>query len=182
MKFINLTKKLAVIALTFLLSLKGYSQTNSSVFLSQDGFVSFKLTTEGFYLYISQTGHITGYGAFGNGNIEYDYNNRVIQIGSTKISYDSQGRLDAFGSTVVHYDFYQNRIDKVGNLEIHYDFYQNRIDKFDNLSIHYGFYDNKVDKIGNATIKYNNQGFVELINDTDEIVIFKPKLGVDVGK
>jgi len=178
----NQSKKLVILVFVILLSLKSYTQTNSSVFVSQEGLVSFKLTKDDFYLYISQNGKITGYGTFGNGNIEYDYNNRVIQIGNIKISYDTRGRLGAFGNTIVHYDFNQNRVDKVGNLEIHYDFYQNRIDKFANLSIHYGFYDNKVDKIGNATIKYNNQGFVEKIDDYDEIVIFKPKLEVASDK
>jgi hypothetical protein len=178
MTFTNLTKKLAVIILTFLISLKSYSQTNATVFVSQDGFVSFKLTKESFYLYISQSGDITGYGAFGNGDIKYDYNSRVIQIGTTKISYDFKGRPNAIGNTSIHYDFYQDRVDKIGSIDIHYDFYQDRIDKFDNLTIHYGFYDNKVDKVGNATIKYNFQGFVEKIDDNDGIIVFKPKLEV----
>src|SRR6476661_6207268 len=74
------------------------AQDGLAAMVSQDGYLSFRITLSDFYVHISQSGKITEFGALASGNISYDVNGRVDRIGSTNVSYDVYDRVDRIGS------------------------------------------------------------------------------------
>lgn len=156
------------------ISLKFVSaQSGLTAFVSQEGNLSFKLTKSAFYIYTSQKGKITGYGALGDGSISYDFKGRVDKIGALLISYDFSGRIDAIGTTKISYDF-SGRVDQIGTTKINYDFSGN-VDNLGGQRISYNL-NKKVDKIGSATISYNFSGNVDKIDDDESLIVYIPKL------
>jgi hypothetical protein len=166
----KITTILSVLLLASFLISPSYSSAQNKVtaFVSQNGEVSFKVEKPGFYLCISQTGGITGYGILKTGAFSYDFNGRIEKIGTVAVSYDFNGRIDEIDSERISYD-YNGRVSEVGDTEISYDF-NNKVDQIGAQKVSYG-HDGKVEKISSASISYNFNGKIEKIND-DQGVVF----------
>lgn len=152
------------------------AQDKYMAIVSQPGTLSFRITISDFYLYVSQSGKITGYGSFVNGNISYNVYGKVSQIGSTSISYDVYGRINRIGSSNISYDVYE-RVNNIGSISISYNVYE-KISVFSNDNVSYNVYD-KVDRIGSASISYDGSGNVNRITDNEGFIIFRPKTEVN---
>jgi len=160
---------LAFILTTSFLLVPNDSSAHNKVtaFISQNGELSFKIEKSAFYICISQTGGITGYGILKTGVVSYDFNGRIDKIGTVPISYDFNGRIDKIDSERILYGF-NGRVSDVGDTKIAFDF-NNKVDKIGEQKVSYG-HNGKVEKISSATISYNFLGKVEKITDDQGVV------------
>jgi hypothetical protein len=165
----KITIIISFLLISFFLIAPNYSsaQNKVSAFVTQNGDLSFKVEKSAFYMCISQTGGLTGYGVLKTGEFSYDFNGRLEKIGTVAISYDFNGRIDKIDSERISYDF-NGRVSEVGDTKISYDFY-NRVDNIGEQKISYGI-NGKVDKISSATVSYNFTGKIEKINDVQGVV------------
>ena len=165
----KITTILAFLLIASLLISPNYSSAQNKVtaFVSQNGDLSFKVERTAFYMCISQTGGITGYGILKTGVVSYDFNGRIDKIGTVPISYDFDGRIDKIDSERISYDF-NERVSDVGDTKISYDF-NNKVDKIGEQKVSYG-HNGKVENISSATVSYNFTGKVEKINDDQGLV------------
>ena len=170
-----ISKTTFILLLTFSINFAS-GQNAFTAFISQKGNLSFRLTKSGLYLYTSQKGELTGYGAPANCTISFDYRGRVEKVGTFPVYYDLIGRINKIGTTSISYDF-SARVDKIGTTGISYD-YGGNVNNIGGQRVSYN-YSGKVERIGSATISYNYSGNVDKINDKEGFVLFRLKISSD---
>lgn len=168
----KLIPKLLLASLLIATTTISNAQDRLTAMVSQDGYLSFRMTLSEFYVHISQSGKITEFGALASGNISYDVNGRVDRIGTTNVSYDVYDRVDRIGSTNISYNV-SGRVDRIGSTNISYSV-RDKIDRIGSKNVSYNVYD-KVDRIGSSNISYNVYGKVDRISDSEGFIIFRKK-------
>lgn len=109
------------IAMLSMLARNASAQQSGTSSLSNEAPLRFKIEKPSFCIYLSPQGKITGYDVKAEGDISYDLEGRVRQIGLVEISYDLYNRIRKIATNEITYDI-NGRVSGVGNTKISYTF------------------------------------------------------------
>lgn len=163
----KLFPKLSLTLVLFVFTTICYAQEQIAAIVTQDGKLSFRVTESNVYVEISQSGKLIQFGTLAKGNVSYNAQDRINQIGTSTIVYDIHNRVERIGIITISYNL-QEQVSKVGTTSISY--LWDKINKIGNKSVSYNI-DNKVDRIGTSTIYYNFSGKIDRITNSENIIL-----------
>lgn len=135
---------------------------------------SFKLTFNGFEIFLDSKGLINDWNIDCDGTIKSNYqNDRLEGLGSIGIEYDSQERIKSIGGLALSYDK-ENRLLAIGDLKIIYNAYNAEVEKIGDKAISYTRTSRKLEKIGNSLILYDYYERITGFSDKEKIFKFHP--------
>lgn len=143
--------------------------TKYNFFVNQYGKFSTRISSNYFYLNITQSGKLTDYAILADGQ-SAGSNNHTTQLGKTKITFDKRGWIETIAGEELSYT-YDGRVNKVGNIYINYD-NEGKIIKVGNIDIYFNS-NSTVDKFANFRVGYIRRRVIG-IDDSNGLVIYRP--------
>jgi hypothetical protein len=140
-------------------------------FVNQYGRFAIRISSNYFYLNISQSGKLTDYAILEDGQVTGS-NTRMTQSGKTKVTFDNRGWVETIAGEALTYT-YDGRVNKVGNIYINYD-NEGKIIKVGNIDISFN-YNGTVDKFANYRVGYIKRRVIG-IDDSNGLVIYRPEV------
>lgn len=138
-------------------------------FVNQFGKFNIRISSNYFYLNITQNGKLTDYAILADGQVAGS-NSHTTQLGKLKITFDNRGWIETIAGYELTYT-YDGRVNKVGNIYINYDT-EGRIIKVGTVDINFNS-NSTVEKFANYRVGYIRRRVIG-IDDSNGLVIYRP--------
>ncbi len=146
------------------------AQQLTNVFIHQNGKAAYRFAMNGVYILVNDMGKITEIKTDAFGNIIYDTNKRVEQIGDVKIGFNYQNQVNTIGSISLQYD-HAGRVDFIGSVFFKYN-YTGTLVSIGNYQIRYNP-NGSVDQFGDYKIYYNYNAQVQRIDESKGLLLLQ---------
>jgi hypothetical protein len=161
-------KRFFLFSLFLSISLFTFSQQLRHVLLSTNGKARYEISAGNPLLIINDSGKIQSIEMEPLGDIMYDKNTFPHQFGEQNLEFNYDGRLIKIGSTIIQYDL-NGRLDRIGDMVLSYN-YQQQIATIGGYANTYNT-NKTVDQIGVFKVKYNYNGQVLMLEQSKGLIL-----------
>ncbi len=145
----------------------------TNFFVYQNGRFTIRFATERFYLNISQAGKVVDFEILSNGKITSNASSKIVQVGNIKVDYNADGSIGTIAGVRLAYT-YDGRVNRISDINISYN-NAGLVEKVADIPIMYNS-SKSVEKISNYRVGYDAKQMVIGIDDSNGLVVFKPKV------
>ena len=145
----------------------------TNFFVYQNGRFTIRFATDRFYLNISQTGKVVDFEILSNGKITSNASSKIVQVGNIKVDYNADGSIGTIAGVRLAYT-YDGKVNRISDINISYN-NAGLVDRVADIPIMYNS-TKSVEKISNYRVGYDAKQMVIGIDDSNGLVVFKPKV------